>query len=467
MKTSNGERTTALPQWRIWAFGGLSLPLGALGLPLAIYLAPFYAAQLGLPLAMLGTALILARLTDFLTDPIVGMVSDRWRPKAGRRRIWLLIGAVIMLAGVQLLLRPVGEVSIAYFFGALSLVYLGYTALGIPYHAWGAELSTDYHTRTRIASAAQGFNMVGLVAATAIPAWVLSRPGATNGDVLNAIGLLVLVVLPIAAAIVWFCVPDRPPTEKAQPPNILKALRVMWANKPFRLITIVVLVATIGEVFRQTITVFFARDVVGVKNIGIVYAVYFICGLIAVPFWGWLSKRLEKHRTLILAFSIVSVTNFAMLFLKQGDGALFTALFVIKGITFGAIGILPNAMVADTVDIDMAQTGESQQGLYFAAIQMVQKIGFAIGGGAPLILLEFAGFQSKGGNTPEALQALSLSYSLVPAVLVLIATLMLAFYSLTAARHAAIRAFIAKREAGEDAETPDYLRENAPRQRPA
>lgn len=461
MAEDAGSKTTGLPAWRILAFGALAMPQGALGLPLAIYLAPFYAAQLGLPLAMLGTALMVARLTDFITDPVVGLLSDRWRPRVGRRRVWLLIGTLIMLAGVQLLLRPAGDVSLAYFFAAVALVYLGFTAVGIPYQAWSAELSVDYHTRTRIASTTQGFNMAGLVVATAIPAWILSQPGATSGAVLNAIALFVMVALPVTAALVWLFVPEPPPPPAARRPDLKRTLALMWANRPFRLAAAVVFVATVGEVFRQTITVFFARDVVGVANIGIVYAVYFVCGLLAVPLWTRLAKRLQKHTTLIVAFSAVAATNFAMTFLGKGDGALFTALFVVKGITFGAIGILPHAMIADTVDIDTAQTGDRQQGLYFAGVAMVQKLGFALGGGLPLIVLGAVGYESKGNNTPEALQALTLCYGLVPAVLVVVATIMLGFYSLTRERQAAVRAYIASKDAGGDPQPPAWLVENS------
>jgi hypothetical protein len=256
----------ALKSSQIWAFATVAMPLGMLGLPMAIYLAPFYAGQLGLPLSLVGFALILARVSDFITDPIMGIVTDRWRPTIGRRRIWLIIGTLIMMAGVQLLLRPPATVGLVWFGLCVGLVYLGYTTLQIPYEAWAGELSGDYHMRTRISATKQGFSIFGLVVATAIPAYVLSKPGANSGDVLGAIAIGVLIVLPITAALAFFTTPEPAPKDDAPALNLKTAITVMAANKPFRLLVIVVLIATIGEVFRQTITVFFARDVVGVKN---------------------------------------------------------------------------------------------------------------------------------------------------------------------------------------------------------
>jgi glycoside/pentoside/hexuronide:cation symporter, GPH family len=452
--------TQPLTRGQIWAFATVAMPLGMLGLPLAIYLAPFYAGQLGLPLAMVGTALMLARLSDFVTDPIMGVITDRWRPSIGRRRIWLIFGTLIMMAGVQLLLRPPEGVGIVWFGLCVALVYLGYTTLQIPYEAWAGELSGDYHVRTRISATKQGFNIFGLVIATAIPAWVLSRPGATSAEVLDAIGIAILIVLPLTALLAFVRVPEPPPPSVQQKLDLKVAGRLMIANKPFRLLVIVVLIATIGEVFRQSITVFFARDVVGVSNIGIVYAVYFAVGLLAVPLWGWLAKRLEKHRTLILAFLIVAATNFAMGFLQKGDEMWFIALFVLKGICFGAIGILPNAMTADTVDIDTAQTGDRQQGIYFATLAMVQKLGFAIGGGVPLILLDVVGFNARGGSGPEALMWLKVFYAVIPGGLVLLAAGLLARYGLTEARQEELRGYIEARKTGQTPPVPAFLTAN-------
>lgn len=449
-----------LGQAQIWAFSTVALPLGMLGLPMAIYLAPFYSGQLGLSLSLVGTALVLARISDFVTDPIMGLITDRWCPALGRRRIWLIFGTLIMMAGVQLLLRPPPEVGVVWFGLSVALVYLGYTTLQIPYEAWAGEISSDYHVRTKIAATKQGFSILGLVVATAIPAYVLSQPGTGSGDVLNAIALAVLILLPLSAALVFFTVPQPDvPSEKA-PLNLKRAVGLMRANQPFSLLVVVVLMATIGEVFRQTITVFFARDIVGVKNIGVVYAVYFAVGLCAVPLWGWLSKAIGKHRALILALGIVAATNFAMGLLQHGQGHLFIALFVLKGICYGAIGILPNAMVADTVDLDTAQTQDRQQGVYFAAIAMVQKLGFAVGGGLPLILLDVVGFKAAGGSEVEALFWMRIFYAVVPGVLVAIAALLLTRYSLTAERQEELRHYIAQKEAGLTPEMPSYLQDN-------
>ena len=426
----------------ILAYGSLSLPIGTIGLPIAIYLAPLYAGQLDLSLQMIGVAFLVARLSDFITDPLIGILSDRWRPAIGRRRVWLLLGTVVMMSGVFLLFRPVDGVNIYYFLGAVSLVYFGYTLLGIPYAAWGAELSTSYHIRTRTTSSARFFDMAGLIISTLIPAVVLARTGATSGDVMRELSTFILIALPIAATIVFFTVPEPDAPVVKSPFSLRKSLGLLTSNGPFARIVLVLLVGTIGEVFRQTITLFFARDVVGVTNIGAVYFYYFVAALVMVPFWLWLAQRIEKHRALTLAFIIIAITNGSMFFLGQGEELAFIALFVIKGACYGPVLMLPPAMIADTVDIDTARTRDRQQGLFYALAAMIQKHGYALGASLPLTILGAIDYDSKGETAPQALHVLTLCYSVIPGVLVLAAAWLTIRYSLTEDRHREIRKII-------------------------
>ncbi len=447
MASASGRGEQQIGLWRILAFGSVQLPLGMIGLPIAIYLAPLYSGQMQLALQLIGISLILARLSDFITDPIIGIISDRWRPKIGRRRVWLIFGSVTMMAGVYLLFRPSPGIDITYFLAAVALVYLGYTMLLLPYHAWAAELSEDYHVRTRISSVSQAFSIAGLITSTLIPAYVQMQPGMTSADVMSALSVVIITLLPLCAALAFFFVPEPEAPIRKAPFSITKAMKMLGSNRAFLQVTLLVLVATVGEVFRQTITVFFARDVVGVPNIGVIYFLYFLAALLVVPGWVWLAKRIEKHRALALALVIVAATNALMFFVPKGGVYVFTALFILKGACYGAVLMLPHAMIADTTDIDTADTLDRQQGLFYAVTAMVQKMGYAAGSGLPLLLLGSVGYVSAGESRAEPLLALTISYSVIPAVLVLIAAYMAWHYTLTEARHRDIRAEIDARMA--------------------
>ena len=329
---------------------------------------------------------------------------------------------------------------------AVSLAYLGLTTLRLPYTAWAAELSSDYHARTKISSTTQFFAIAGLLASTIIPAILIARYDATSLEIMRAIGWTIIALLPITSAIVYFTVPEPDEPIGTTKFDFKKAAATVLTNGPFMRLTLASLVVTLGETFRQSTTVFFARDVVGVQNIGQVYLYYFIAALIFIPGWSMLARRIEKHRALILALLIVALTNGLMVFLGAGDNVHFYALFVLKGACYGGVVVLPYAMIADTVDVDTAESLDRQQGLFYSVEAMVQKLGSALGAGIPRILLAFVGFNAAGESGTDALFALSLIYSLVPSALVLIAAFMVVGYSLTASKQFELRSQITERK---------------------
>ncbi|MCW3796897.1 MFS transporter [Sphingomonas sp. BN140010] len=436
---------TATSRLSVLAYGGLALPLATIGLPLTIYLAPFYAGEIGLPLAALGTAMLLARLADIITDPIIGTLSDRWRPRMGRRRVWLLIGVPVLLMGMMQLFNPPKGVGLGFFLLWLAVMYVGFTMTRLPYFAWGGELSSEYHQRTRIAATRQTFSIAGLVVSTLVPAVILSRPGAKGGDVLSALSWTLLILLPLAAGLLFFLVPEPAPMPDERRVALRAGIKAMWRNGPFKRILLILLLGYIAETFRQTITVFFARDVIGVPNIGSVYVIYFIAGLIAVPFWRWFGRRVGKHRALAIAFTIVLLTNAALFFLSHGQTMLFTAIFIIKGLSFGALELLPAAMVADTADVDTVISKEERQGMFFAAMGIAVNIGQAAGQFLSLNMLSLVGYNAAGETGTTELLWLRAFYALMPGILLVGCILLCLRYPLNARRHDAIRAYLDRR----------------------
>jgi Na+/melibiose symporter-like transporter len=432
---------------RLLAYGSLAFPLATIGLPLSIYLAPHYGGELGVPLAVLGLAMVLARLSDVVTDPLIGMASDRFRTPIGRRRIWIPLGILVLVAGTWMLFRPEPPVGATYFVVWIAVVYLGFTLTQLPYHAWGGELASEYHARTKVASIRQAFGLLGLVAATALPALVLGREGAGAGDVLGALAILMAIVLPVCGALVFFVVPEPPAPPGETHPKLWEGMAIALKNGPFRVIVAALFLGYVAETFRITITLFFARDAIGVPNIGLIYVFYFLTGLAALPFWQWLAGKIGKHRALAFAFVIVLVTNVAVFFLQRGQVGLFTAVFMLKGFCFGALELLPAALVADAVDVDTARSRARRQGLFFAFVTMTNKIAQAIGQGLSLMLLGAIGYKAAGGASPETVQQMKALYGLLPAAILAPAVWLMWRHKLDARRHARLSAAIARRDA--------------------
>jgi Na+/melibiose symporter-like transporter len=475
--------TQELSKSTIYAHGSLGLPLAVIGYPLAIWIPAHYSGGLGISLAAVGTILMLARLTDVVTDPVMGELSDRWRTRIGRRRPWLLIGAPVMMFGVYKLFIPEEGVGLVYFLVWLSIFFLGSTMIGLPHRAWGAELSPDYHQRSRVTAAREIYVLVGLMVAAAVPMIVEIRAdggasvgevfttlwsdaiGAFSGDfrektivdratltgpVLAGLAWAIILILPLCTAVVLTLVrePEAVPNERR--PSFIEGLRLVTKNGPMLRVLLIALLVTFGESFRNAVSLFFIRDIVGVPTIGAAYFFYFIAGLGAIPFWLWLGRTIGKHRAFMCTLITVACVSGANLLLDYGDYLPFFLLFVIKGFCFGGLQFLPVAMLADVVDVDAARTGGRRAGTYFAFLGFTEKIAIAFGTGVSLNIVGLLGFDPSGGvaaSTDIGVLSLRLVYCLGPIVFYGLALKLIWNYPLTPARPARLRGALERRTA--------------------
>jgi len=456
---SNGHpdtRPAPLAASTIWIWGSVGLPLAMIGYPVGIYLPDLYAGEVGISLAAIGTMLMLARTSDAITDPLMGFLSDRVETRYGRRKPWIAVGVPTMLVGMWMLFTPGEGVGAPYILVWFAVMTLGSTLIGLPYRAWGAELSTEYHTRTRIVSANEVFILVGLTTAAAVPFAIrhLHPEGLTSSQILRAIGLVLLVGLPLIVGLVLWRVPEPQANVSVSPVDLGRSLVLISRNGLFRLLVVIELLVTGGENFRNALSLFFMRDVIGIQvaQIATMYVLYFGVGLLAIPVWTMLARKLGKHRSLGIAMAAVSVVSIWIFLLDRGDHAEFYVLFAAKGFCFGAFAYLPRAMIADVVDIDTAKTGNARPGSYFAVHGIMTKVAGAAGAGLSLIVAGWAGYiATRGGdadgsvNGPTELLWLGILYAIIPTVLFMIAFRLAWTYPLTEARHRRIEAAIRRR----------------------
>ncbi len=227
---------SALPLSRLalYALPGFALAMPTI--PAAVFLPSMYGTELGLAAA--GAALLIARTTDVITDPLVGALSDRWRSKFGRRKPWILLGALLAGYALIMLFQPPQGVTTAYVTLWSVLLYLGWTMINVPYTAWGAELSSDYNERVRITSAREGVSLLGVFAAGTVPVFAASA-GMTERDALAIISWMAVIMGgPFILAMAWR-VPDPLQREAATPKQswtlggIVRGARGLSNNKPF------------------------------------------------------------------------------------------------------------------------------------------------------------------------------------------------------------------------------------------
>jgi len=432
----------------IWLYGALGLPLALLSYPLAIWLPRAYGTGIGLDLAVIGLIITLAAVLDAITDPVVGFASDRVRGRFGRRKGWISVGVPLLTLAVWMLLNPSQGATALYLAGWYLALRVGSTLVLVPYGAWGAELAQDYGDRIRINSARQRCVLLGLIVATLVPAGIelLAGRGTSSLTILAAFSYLILILLPAIGLMMLWRLPEPPPSPAEGSVRFLRSLKLMWRNGLFRRVVIIELIINGGEQFRNTLSLFFMQDAIGITNPGQLYLMYFACGLAAMPLWDTIARRLGKHRSLAAAMVLVSLVSVGIFALDYGQITAFWILFGLKGVCFGAFAYLPLAMLADVVDIDTARTGDARTGGYFAVHGFMTKCAFSFGG-LSLPLLAAAGYSAIPGaiNSASALTWLAALYALVPTTLFALAFWLCWTWPLDARRHARLREALDRR----------------------
>jgi glycoside/pentoside/hexuronide:cation symporter, GPH family len=399
-----------IPRGRLAAYGAPGLPMAILGLPLFVFLPTFYAEHTGIGLAMVGFILLAARLFDVVTDPLVGHLSDRI-PGPFRRRGLIILGTPILLLSVEMLFRPGEGVGAVYLLTFSALVYLGWTLFALPYFAWGAELSPDYHERSRISAWREGFVVAGTVVAASLPAVLGLENDA--GASLHALASLFWWLLPPALLLLLFAVPERP--GRLVPVAWRDGLVLLRRNRPFRRLVLAWILNGTANAIPATLFLLFITHVLEApEQAGPLLLVYFGVGIAALPAWLLVARRLGKHRVWTISMLLASSFFIWVPLLGSGDVAWFYLITVLTGLSLGVDLALPAAMQADVIDQDTADGGGERAGLFFGLWGMATKLALALAVGISFPLLGAVGFSTAGGNTPEALLVLALAYAGLP-----------------------------------------------------
>ena len=129
----------------LWIYGSLGFPLALLGYPLGIWLPRAYDTYIGIDTALVGAVISIAAVFDAITDPAMGYASDSFRTRWGRRKAWVLVGAPFLALALYFVLNPERGNTVLYLGAWFVFLRVGTTMLGVPYAAWGMELSGEYN----------------------------------------------------------------------------------------------------------------------------------------------------------------------------------------------------------------------------------------------------------------------------------------------------------------------------------
>jgi glycoside/pentoside/hexuronide:cation symporter, GPH family len=434
-----------LSRWSYAAYAAPWFAVQVVALPLTNFVPGYYSSVLGLPLIAVSVIMLASRFFDIFTDPLIGVLSDRTRSPIGRRKPWIIAGAPILAAGAWMLFAPPQEVSPLYLFVAVSLAYLGFTLIQIPYVSWGAELSSDYDARSAIVAWREGVGVLGTLAAISTPliASLLGYPGLGNAMFGVAVGVLVLLPLLLAPSLLFVREPKLVEAPKLEG-GLREGLRAIAQNREFVWFAAAIFILFIGVAPGGAVGYLMMKHTFRAESLYplLVFA-EFVCMLVSVPFWAWAAKRFGKHRA--MAVSLVWMCAFTSVVPILGgiDPELAVWANTARGLGFGAVFVIPYSLFADVIDVDTLRTGRVRSGLYFALAGMILKFALMLGIFVATAFPTLFGFEpSRPVNTPAAEFSVAISYAWITCVFWLAAAPLFWFFPLTRERQQALRAQI-------------------------
>jgi GPH family glycoside/pentoside/hexuronide:cation symporter len=436
---------------RLFFYGLTDMPVMMSIFPVVVFIPRFYTSDMGLSLALVGTIIFTVRMLDVITDPLMGYISDRTATRFGRRRPWVVLSTPIIMLAIARLFMPPEEIDGWYMFGWMALLSVGTTMMLIPYYAWGAELSPDYHERSRITGWRAALGSFGQLTAQAVPAAALFffAIGGTSA-VLELVGITMLIIFPIAVTLTVLLTPEAQ-TEIRSTKPLLPGIKLMFSNGPFLRLIMAFMIGYIGLNISTPLYIFFVADVLGAENESIyMLSCFYLSNILAIPFWVRLGSKIGKHRAYIAAYCTIAVIHPLYMFLGEGDFWWMLPITVITGFAAGGFSqALPNSMKADVIDLDNLQSGENRAALFFAAWSFATKATASIGGAIAMFGLALWGFDAAPDavNGDNQIFGLRFLFSTVPSIFFICGALIVWKYPITEQRHAEIRAQLAARDA--------------------
>jgi len=406
-----------IPTWQLAAFAGPAVPMAAMGLPISVYLPQFYAESMGLGLATVGTIFMVARLWDVITDPMMGIISDRFPSRWGRRRHWIVASVPIMLLSAVMVFMPSAPTSSFYLFGWMFVLYIGFTMASLNHMAWGAELHEDYDQRSRIMGFREGFVILGVPIVLLLPVAIEYFSEANvDAERVAAMGWFVIILLPITVAIAVWKVPEFRSLSQSQEMPLREMARPLLVNRPLQRVVCADFLsgfsgAALGSMFLFQVTYVLQIDVPSVLLL-----IYFFAGLGFVPLVVKLSYRLGKHQALIAAALFNALMVPSLFLIPPGNFYAAAAVFTFLGVNVGSVTILYRSILADVADVDELETGHRRTGLFYALMTLTSKTGGAIAVGVVFWTLSLIGFVPGGENTEAAIFGLSIVFVATPMI---------------------------------------------------
>ena len=412
---------------------------------IGFWLMNYMTDELGLAASLAGTAVLVGKLWDAVTDPIVGQLSDRTSTRWGRRRPWFLFSAIPFGLCFFMMFFNVEFTGQTKLFVWVTLMFMllctAYTCANIPYNALLAELTPDYNERSSLS----GYKSVFAVLATLVGAG-LAQPimGMFNTSKAGFMGIGAVFGALIAVSVLipfFFAKEQRSVTDQTGAHGFFKKNVLALKNKPFRFILYTWVANTVGITLITASLVYYFKYILGDETLMTMGTlIMMVTSFAFIPVTVKASKVLSKNKTYAYGMLIFVASLMAMFFAGHVLGVVFVYFFMfLAGIGMSTHYVMPWSIVPDTIDYGFVKLGVKQEGVYYGLWSFTIKIGQALASFFLGLVLSAFGYVADTAQSALSLLGIRLVIGPIASVFLLVGVYFLFKYPLSKDEHIRIK----------------------------
>ena len=437
------------------------------------YLPFFYSNVFGLRLDQVAILLVVTRIWDAVSDPMMGILADRTSTRWGKYRPYLLLMAVTFaLSGIFLFSTPEtsATMKLVWAYVTYILMMTVYTGINVPYGAMLGVMTDDSDTKTVLSSYRMFFAYAGSFVALFCWEPLCNALGGydTTGGWQHA--MIVIALCCLILFLLCFGL-TREKLHTVSTVSVSSDLKLLMKNAPWWILIGAALCSNLFNTVRGSTVAYFFNDVMGsgvnlhlgklsfLFYAGLFLSIGEVCNMIGVALAVPLSSKLGKKTTYMVSFAALILLSILFFYVPVSGAGYWWMLVlqIVISIFTGVISPLVWSMYADVSDFAENRDGTASTGLIFSSASMAQKFGGAFGGAAVMWLLAAFGYDTTQGavQTPEAIHGLKLLMSWIPAAVAALAVVVVFFYPLTRKRMDEIQKELAVKRGLDSAEPED------------
>lgn len=401
-----------------------------------VFLFIFYTDVFGLPPAVVGTMMLVTRIIDAFSDPIMGAIADRTNTKYGKFRPYLIWG-IIPIAAAGILTFTVPDLSdngkVIWAYATYIFMMLAYTFINVPYGALLGVVTADAKQRTSLTS----FRFIGAFSGGSLVAYMTPELVEYLGNGNEQVGWQLTMALYgcIAASLfilTFFSTKERISPPQHQQTSVMQDIKDLGQNKPWLVLFVLALVIMMTISLRASTGTFYFKyfverpDLIG--SFSMTYLIALALGAASTPI---MMRFFDKKRLLLVLMSLVSVLSVAFYFIDKSQITLMFVTQALIGFFLGPKSPLVFSMYADTADYSQWRTGRRATAMIFSAAAFSQKLGGALAGAMIGYLLASMGYVANQEQTAQSNEGILLLMTIIPGGVAVIAVAIISFYPLS------------------------------------